>query len=152
MEGNVFAFTSPNSLRKWLKRQVARVRLPAGSSIVPAAWQCHNLRASRVTSLAEDGMRLDQIRLVTGHRKLENLQKYIKTDEATMQAELMTHNARRDVPAARKRDAKAATKARAASLLDLSAKTKGQHVFSKQLVGAYQKTGEMVKALGVWEK
>ena len=49
------------------------MRLPSGSSIDPGKWQCHNLRASKVTQLNKEGKSLDQIRLVTGHADLKNL-------------------------------------------------------------------------------
>ena len=117
----VFGFNRAGSMRVWLKRQVGRVRLPAESSIDPSKWQCHNLRTSRITQLCKEGMRPDQIRLVSGHADLRNLQCYIKTDEAELHAELIAQNrakeaARRDAEAKpgaapqRRRDVKAADK------------------------------------------
>ena len=66
----VFGFASPDSMRKWLKKQVGRVRLPVESSITPSMWQCHNLRTSRITQLNKEGKRLDQIRLISGHTNM----------------------------------------------------------------------------------
>ena len=137
-------------MRTWLKRQVARVSLPAESSIDPSKWQCHNLRHSRITQLNKEGKRLDQIRLITGHADLRNLQNYIKTDEAELHAQLFADNkadeaakkqqAVKEATAQRKRDTKAAAKA-TASLLDLKGERGqgGQLKLSPELVEVGQK-------------
>ena len=78
----VFNFNSVNSMIKWLERFIKQVTLPPGNNIVvESRFQSHNLRVSKLTWLSQHHKLTDaQIQAFSGHKKLENLYKYIKVD------------------------------------------------------------------------
>ena len=77
----VFNFNSVNSMIKWLERFIKQVTLPPGNNIVLERFQSHNLRVSKLTWLSQHDKLTDaQIQAFSGHKKLENLLKYIKVD------------------------------------------------------------------------
>ena len=47
-------------------------------------WQSHNMRVSRITHLKDEGTPYDQIMLISGHKSLDSLMKYMKNDEKKM--------------------------------------------------------------------
>ena len=80
-EGKVFDFNSSHSLRVNLDRKIQRVVLPEGSSIDVEKWHAHSLRVSKRTNLKDAGGDLLKIMVVSGHKRLDNLQKYLRTGE-----------------------------------------------------------------------
>ena len=80
-KGTLFGFNSSNSLIKNLNRHVKQLKLPKESSIDVTKWQCHNLRVSKCTNLYNEGMKLADIMRVSGHKSIQSLMKYIKSDE-----------------------------------------------------------------------
>ena len=80
-EDKVFDFNSANSLRVNLERKIQRLVLPEGSSIDVKKWHAHSLRVSKLTNLKDEKWDLDKIMCVSGHKRLDNLHRYLRTDE-----------------------------------------------------------------------
>ena len=47
----MFGYEESNHLRVSLHRKLKKITLPASNKIVLDKWQCHNLRASKLTHL-----------------------------------------------------------------------------------------------------
>lgn len=57
------------------------MKLPKESSIDVTKWQCHNLRVSKLTQLKNEGRSYEYLMKISGHRSLDSLMRYMKTDE-----------------------------------------------------------------------
>ena len=76
----LFGFNSANALVTFLGRKVNSVELPETNSIKNKKWQSHNIRVSRITNMKDRGYAYDKIMLVSGHKSLDSLMKYLKND------------------------------------------------------------------------
>ena len=84
----IFGFNSAKSLVMNLDRKVNKLELPEGSAIKKYKWQSHNIRVSRITNMRKADYTYEKIMLVSGHKSLDSLQKYMKNDEEEMQQEM----------------------------------------------------------------
>ena len=81
-DGNekIFGFNSATALVMFLGRKVNSLELPETNSIKNKKWQSHNIRVSRITNMKNKGYAYDKIMMVSGHKSLDSLMKYLKND------------------------------------------------------------------------
>ena len=78
-------FNSAHTLRVWLERKLKKVKLPEGNSIDLSHWQCHNLRASRLTDLhLNKNVPFAELKVISGHVRADNLSLYINVDRKSV--------------------------------------------------------------------
>ena len=59
-----------------------------GNRFKQAGWQCHNIRASKITDLRKEGLELDQIMRISGHKSYDNVLMYNKVENENVIARL----------------------------------------------------------------
>ena len=80
------------SLRNGLHRLIMGIRLPETNSIASNKWQSHNLRVSRLTNLYNGGMNTKKLMIISGHKSLDSLERYLKCDHHEVILELIEND------------------------------------------------------------